>query len=632
LQTSLAVAESFQDTDTIGTVLVSLGRLAQLQNDPTSAINFYQQSASRSPDGIVHLQAQISQLNVLIQQQKFNDAQTLWLQVFPQLSSLPVSRALIDARINLAAHLMQWNGETAPPQTIVAQILAEAIQQAQALGDRHAESYALGNLGNLYERSQQWQEAQRLTEQALLLSQASNAADISYRWQWQLGRILKAQADKMPAPDRNYQTAIAAYTEAVNTLKSIRGDLVAVNIERQFSFQDSVEPIYRELVSLLLSPMPDGQTNPASLEQARQTIEALRLAELDNFFREACLNTNAVQIDQLDPNAAIIYPIILSDRLEVIVRIPQQPLRHYATAVSSTQVENYIIQLRQSVTSRFPSRELRPSLQRFYDWLIRPIAADLATSQVQTLAFILDGALRNVPMSALHDGNQFLVEQYSIALSPGLQLLAPRPIQQQRLSVLAAGITEARQGFSPLPSVANELTEIQSEVSTRILLNQDFTRTSFQQEIANDPAPIVHLATHGQVGSTLEDTFVLTWSDRIDINALNTLLESTELRRPVPIELLVLSACKTATSDRYATLGLAGIAVRSGARSTVASLWSVDDQATSELMIKFYDELVNQNVTKAEALRQAQLSVLRDPNYREHPYFWAPFVLLGNWL
>jgi CHAT domain-containing protein len=142
---------------------------------------------------------------------------------------------------------------------------------------------------------------------------------------------------------------------------------------------------------------------------------------------------------------------------------------------------------------------------------------------------------------------------------------------------------------------------------------------------------VVHLATHGQFSSQADDTFILTWDNRLNAKELDTLLRVTDQSRPNAIELLVLSACQTATGDKRAALGLAGVAVRAGARSTLASLWSIDDKSSALLMSQFYRELVRTEVTKAEALRLAQLSLLQNPRY-QHPRYWAPFVLVGNWL
>jgi CHAT domain-containing protein len=503
----------------------------------------------------------------------------------------------------------------------IAQLLTTAIGQAKSLGDQQAQAYALGSLGGVYEKTHQWSQAQDLTQQALILTQSINAPDISYRWQWQLGRLLKVQGDE--------KGAIAAYTEAVNTLQSLRSELVAINSEVQFSFREGVEPVYREFVSLLLKA--DGtKTNPEQLEQARKVIESLQVAELDNFFRAACLNAKPVKIDAIDRKAAVIYPIILPDRLEVILSLPQQPVRHYATSLPQEQVEQTVKQLREELIKRI-TRKFLPLSQEIYNWLIQPIEAELQASEVQTLVFVLDGSLRNIPMAVLHDGQQYLIEKYGIALTPGLELLASQPLAKSQFKVLTAGLSEARQGFDALPNVEAELKQIQSQVPSEVLLNQQFTKTTIQNQIDAVPFPVIHLATHGQFSSKAEDTFILTWDDRINVNELNNLLRTTDRQRSSPIELLVLSACQTALGDNRAALGIAGVAVRAGARSTLATLWTVDDEATSALMVRFYKELTNSTVTKAEALRRAQQSILLDPKYKQ-PYYWAAYVLVGNWL
>lgn len=207
-------------------------------------------------------------------------------------------------------------------------------------------------------------------------------------------------------------------------------------------------------------------------------------------------------------------------------------------------------------------------------------------------------------------------------------MIDPKPLPREEIKALTVGLSEARQGFAPLSNVPLELKQIQSEVSSQVLLNQEFTSTAFQEELKSSPFPIVHIASHGKFSSKAEETFILTWDDRINVKALDNILQSEPSRSNV-IELLVLSACETATGDKRAALGLAGIAVRAGARSTLATLWSVNDAATANVMSQFYRELANK--TKAEALRRAQLALIQDPTY-QHPVYWAPYVLVGNWL
>lgn len=511
-------------------------------------------------------------------------------------------------------------------QREIAQLLVNATKQARELRDSRAEAYSLGQLGHLYETQNQWSDAQKVTEEALKIAQTIQANDITVSWQWQLGRVLKQQNKRTDA--------IAAYNQAVETLSILRGDLIAMNPEVQFSFREQVEPIYRELVQLLLQDNPNQDT----LRRARAVIEALQLAELNNFFREACLDVRPQQIDQADPNAAIVYSILLPDRLAVILSLPGEPLRYYTPSIASDSktIEKSFDDLFAALNPFIAvSNPLRPN-QQLYDLLIRPIAEDLAQSQVKTLVFVLDGVLRGIPIAALHDGQQYLIEQYSIALSPGLQLLPPRwqrsaaSVPSDQLQTLAGGVSEARQGFSPLPGVVKEVEQISALVPTNVLLNQAFTRTQFEGKVESVPFPIVHLATHGQFSSEAENTFLLTWDGRINVKEFDQLLEGRNRQDRRPIELLILSACQTAAGDKRAALGLAGIAVRSGARSTIATLWSVQDNSTAMLMTQLYEELRQPGITRAEALRRAQLKLLRSTNY-QHPFYWSPFVLVGNW-
>jgi len=404
-----------------------------------------------------------------------------------------------------------------------------------------------------------------------------------------------------------------------------------MNPEVQYDFRETVEPVYREYVDILLSDPNPSQKN---LQQARGAIEDLQLAELDNFFRDACLDTTPVSVEEIDPNAAVLYSIILPDRLTTILSLPGEPLKFYETAVSQGEINDKLRDFRKKVgraTASLP--ELLDQSQQLYDWVIRPLDAALEDSDVETLTFVLDGLLRNIPMAALHDGEQHLIERYSIALTPGMQLLETGERSRDRLTALAAGLSEARHGFSPLIHVPRELENVADEVNpSRQLLNNTFTRTSLAEEIRNFPSPIIHIATHGQFSSQAENTFILAYDTPVNVRELETLLRQRgENGESNILELLVLSACETATGDDRATLGLAGVAVRAGARSTLATLWQVDDAATSLFMSVFYENLGIPGTTKAEALRQAQLSLLENDNYLL-PYFWSAYILVGNWI
>jgi CHAT domain-containing protein len=643
LQRSLALSQKLNSHSDIAASLFSLGNTARSQRKKQAALTYYQQAATTSVTPISKLQARLNQFSLLVDERN-PTAQTLIPEIQSLLTTISPSSKTVYARIDFAQSLMklgsrEWESgsraeETSasarfPTPASIAELLATAVKQSRNLGDKRAEAYAVGNLGSLYEQNQQWQNAQELTQQALVLAQAVNAPDITYRWQWQLGRLLRAQGDP--------PGAIAAYTEAVKTLKSLRNDLVAVNPEIQFNFRDEVEPVYRELVALLLSPQ-SGETPQQNLAQARETIEALQLAELDNFFREACIEAQPVAIDRVvdrdNPTSAVIYPIILPDRLEVILKIPQQPLRHYTIRQPQAQIEQTVERLQQLITEPDRTKDVKSLSQQIYSWLIQPAANELQQSGVKTLVFVPDGVLRNIPMSALYDGQQYLVEKYAIAVSPGLQLVNPKPLPQGELKALTAGLSvpPANFPFPPLPAVRLEFNLIQQAgVATSELLDRAFTSKSLATKIDSRPFNVVHLATHGQFSSQAENTFILAADGPINVRKFDDLLR-TGTRRPDALELLVLSACETAIGDRHAALGLAGIAVRAGARSTLASLWQIDDEATAIFIGEFYKQLAKAKHTRAEALRQAQLTLMKNyPNYRR-PGYWAAYVLVGNWL
>jgi len=704
IEKSLAIAQAENSPEDISAAYLMLGNISkdrankaqersetrEVQGNFQQADEYYQQAADNATTSNAKIEAQLNQLSLLgDREEEFTEEQwELLAEIRDTIEQLPLSSTAISARINWARMVMeQENRINVSPQDI-AQQLTLALQQARELKEPRAEAYALGQLGELRLEYGQLEQAEENTRQALIVAQSIGASDVVYRFQWQLAQILKEQGKSAGA--------VAAYENAVNNLDILRNDLVSVNRDVQFSFRDSVEPIYREFVSLLLS---EEDTSQQDIAKARKIIESLQEAELVNFFQENCLTASPVEIDQIDSKAGVISPIVLKDRIEVIVTLPdpeaESPesgvrLLHKSVPLPPDEEQTYFIdtfaKLREAVAPRVsvdPNRGVNeevesdksettdsepkeseeratigvegatpgkpedylPLAQKVYDWLIRPIEQDIANSGVETLVFILDAPLLNLPMAALYDGRQYLIEKYAIAFTPSLQLLESQPLERGELTALKAGIsktpppvelasTNKPLQFSQLPNVQTELDKIQSQVPGELIVNEEFTNKAIQKAIGSAPFPVVHLATHGLFSSTPEDTFILTWEDTLNIDQLNQLLRGREEGQEKPIELLVLSACQTATGDRRAALGLAGVAVKAGARSTLATLWVVNDAATAELMIDFYQELnQDKTISKAQALRRAQISMIKGDNTeRQKPYYWAPFVLVGNWL
>ncbi|MFQ4141123.1 CHAT domain-containing protein [Chlorogloeopsis sp. ULAP02] len=662
LEHSLKLVQKLNSAEEQAATYLSIGNTAKTlaeservrrrrENYDQKALDAYSQVVKLSKSAITRQQAQLNQLSLLLKLKRFSEAEALWTSLNSQLSNLPPSRTGIYQQINLAQSLVKLAqtenfqlkaNSQLPTFNDIDQILTRSAAQAKSLGDNQAEAYALGNRGALYERGgnkEDLSQAATFTNQALSKVSSLEAPQISYQYFWQLGRIRKAQQE---IPD-----AIAAYTKAYNALQSLRSDLVAVNPEVQFSFRDTVEPIYRQLVELeleyadSLKKAGKNEESQKRITQARDVIESLQLAEINNFFREACVEANPRNIDEIDASAAVIYPIILPDRLEVILSLPNKSPQLYTTKITKPELDKTVEQMQRFL--RVPQSDIEESLpyyQTVYNWLIRPLEKDLASSKAKTLVFVLDGELRNIPMAVLHDGKNYLLEKYAIALTPGLQLFNPKPLADIRIQALTAGLSQVRndlpahEGFEPLPNVPLELERIKKlGISTKSLLDNQFTSKEIQTEIDGSTFPIVHLATHAQFSSNAEDTFILFWDRRINVKQLGNLLQDNTLKPRRQIELLVLSACETAIGDQRAALGLAGVAVRSGARSTLATLWSVQDESTAKFMGELYSQLEQAKQTKlnkAQALQQAQLTLLKDKQY-SNPHFWAPFVVVGNW-
>lgn len=659
LQKSLVIIEENQYTTEKSKSLIMLGHIQRAlanqsaaiedreraQTRRQEAINTYQQAASISTS-TNKAQAELNQLELLIESGEWSQASRLVSTLETQISNLIPNRENIYLQINYTKNflcLKQQDAHCLNPNSAnlsnvdesdiqkSLQALEETAAIAIKLQDEQTHSYILGLLGRIYEGSQNSEAATEYTQAALYTSWQAQAPELSYQWQWQQGRILKAQNQN--------ETAKVAYEQTINTLKSLRQEIVSISPEIQFTFRESIEPIYRDYVDLLL-PV-NTEVSAKNLETARETIDSLQLAELENFFRLVCLDAKPVVIDEIaeqkDPTAAIIYPILLNDRFEIILKLPQENLRRYTTLYTNpidTRGEiEAIVERLSSLSLRQPnSLEILPVAQQLYDWLLRPIQADLADHQIKTLIFVLDSALRNVPMSILNDGNKYLVEDYDIALIPSLQLIDPQPFQTEQLIALLGGISQARDNFLPLPNVPAELEEIRQKIPEdgTNLLDETLAIDNLQEQLNQVPYSIVHLATHGKFSSQPEETFVLIWDQRLNADDINNLL-SSRINDLGGIELLVLSACETLEGDSRASLGLAGVAIRAGARSTLATLWQINDQTTSIFMNEFYSALLDPTLSKAGALSRAQRKLLHNPNYQS-PYYWAPYVLVGNWL
>jgi filamentous hemagglutinin family protein len=342
------------------------------------------------------------------------------------------------------------------------------------------------------------------------------------------------------------------------------------------------------------------------------------------------------------------------DQLEIImVTAEGRPIRHRIPEATRAKVLQVAEEFRDRVANPRERHRNRyfASAQQLYQWLIAPIQAELQAEKIQNLAFILDSGLRTIPIAALHDGQQFLVEQYSLGLMPSFTLTDTRYADLRQLKVLVAGASQFTD-LPPLPAVASEIAAItQAGWPGEVLFNTDFTLQNLKSERQQQPFGIIHLATHGEFNSGgLNNSFIQLWDTKLRLDQIRQLGWNNP-----PVELLVLSACNTATGDETVELGFAGIAAQAGAKSTLASIWLVSDAGTLGLMAEFYHQLQRMPI-RSQALQQAQIAMLRgqvkltsgqlqwtggtvalpsslqaapDQTFA-HPYYWSGFTMIGS--
>ncbi|MDJ1176317.1 CHAT domain-containing protein [Roseofilum capinflatum] len=354
-------------------------------------------------------------------------------------------------------------------------------------------------------------------------------------------------------------------------------------------------------------------------------------------------------LQQFQHQTALVYPFIVADRLEIMVIFADRPPIRRTVPVSQSELEQKIAEFRTVVTRKYPLPRVKSVGQQLYEWLVQPIEQDLHQAGIEALVYAPDGQLRYLPLSALYDGEDWLIQHFEInhITATSLQNFAPQTHRERK--ILAGAFTQGnyqvqvgdRQfDFSGLPFAQKEVQNlIQRFPEHTTLWNQDFNRDATLPEL--QAHQIIHLATHAAfVKGEPEESFILLGNgDRIT-------LRDIEHWNLSDVDLIVLSACQTAIGEILGNgeeiLGLGYQVQKAGAKAAIATLWKVDDQGTQVLMDEFYQLLdTDVSITLAQALRQAQISLIEaqlpaagnvDPTSFQHPYYWAPFILIGNGL
>lgn len=663
----LSAAKWIPSVDTSG-ILLSLGSTRQdiykqaqnkyyLIEEPVfrkEFVNFIQQQAVESLDTyqqvihtpnaltVVKLQAQLHRLSLLLDfdkwlavesnsgntklaslrsiiTQQIQPAVALLLKNHSAFSQLPASYS-IYTKLNFAKSLNKIPDQQF--HSLAIEYAESALQTAKSTNSQRLQSESFGTLGKL-----KLEQSQAYFEEALGLAQSVQAWDLAYQWQQELGILYKEQG--------KYKEALQAYSAAIENVTQVRNNLLSTNTDLQFSFKEKVEPLYRDYMRLLLA-----DSNP-NLSRVIQTNERLQIAELENYLQ--CGRLDLVALNDLKNLASIpsvIHIIDLGNSIEVVVQSPDKSVHHHS--VDPNLVKVHADHLLQTLQARnFPNTKNQVILdysQALYNSLIAPIKRYLPPNG--TLVFTLDTSFQSLPMGLLHDGKDYLLKHYNIAETLGSKVRQPKLLPKKQLRALIAGLSKSSPSFkaanthdslTEMPSVLQEVANVKEQTNSSVLLlNEEFTYKRFLKEVNTESFPIIHLTTHAQFSSVPQLTMFFSWDKPINLLEFDSLLKQKNQINEDTIELLVLSACQTAKGNKRSALGIAGIAAQAGARSTVATLWRVDDNSTALLMKEFYKELKD-GKTKADALRLAQLSLLSNPDY-SHPYYWAGFLLIGGWL
>ncbi|HEU4686042.1 MAG TPA: CHAT domain-containing protein [Nitrospira sp.] len=633
LNQALEIAQSERNDRLVAAIKndLGLGHISRLQYQ--EALDLFLASQQQAMTAGDRRLAVVAQINASRAAWKLNqpEAARNWLdRALDQLKDFEPSHDKASGliRVGLGYHQLvsALPSMSSPLLLRAAGVFVEAAGAAEAIGDQRMISYAEGYLGHLYETEHRYDEALLLTRRAVFSAQKANAPESLYRWQWQLGRIL-ADMGKL-------DEAIQAYVNATETLQPIRLEVASAMSVSSLSSEEAVRGMFYEFADLLLqraSLTADPKAADPYLRSARDAIEAYKAAELRDYFRDECvdaLQAHLTKLDTISPTTAVVYPIVFPDRTELLVSLPTG-LTRVSVPIAARDLTREVRTFRRLVEKR-TTREYLPHAQQVYDWMIRPIESELIRLKIRTLVFVPDGVLRTIPFSALHDGTSFLIQKYAVALTPSLSLTDPRPLDRNNIRFLAGGLTQSVQGFPALPYVAEEVDAVRTLYQADQLLNQQFKTLRLEQELRESRYGVLHIATHGKFSSDANNSFLLTFDGKLTMNTLDRLIGLFRFRKE-PLELLTLSACQTAIGDDRAALGLAGVAIKAGARSALATLWFINDEASAALLAEFYRQLRDPSLSKAEAMQRAQVRLLQDRVY-EHPAYWSPFLLLNNWL
>jgi len=546
------------------------------------------------------------------------------------------------------------------------QMLQTAIENAEHIQDKYALSQAYGFMAAFYElkadltkanepqKSQLYQKALTFNRQALLAARQADEAiplqlanatqttcpdsiistpELHYRWHQQQGRVLHkiGQLDE----------AIIHVQKALTNLLYIQKQLTSTGYHVAHSFEETIKPIYDELISVYTEKLIQAPHNQVIIDKLADILESYKISEYNHYYQlSPCINPDFLSKKvELPKDTAVIYPFLNKQQaLFILVKTHKTAQLVFSDhqAQSGNPLDFLIKKLikQLSKTGLSGKNRFQPPAEKLYHLLISPIIAVL-TPEIKNLIIIPNENFRIMPFAALYDGQQFLFEQYNLATALSLNsidLAQPKSLKAKDGAILLGGISEGIKEYSAMPTVVEELKTIEQLYFNKAVLkiNDMFTYKVLNENIQNTAFSILHFSTHGKFEKEVERSYLLTYDGLLQMPAFRNLITNRDTQ--MPLELITLSACQTAVGNPKAALGLAGIALNTGAKSALASLWRVNARSTTLLITEFYKALnQDDSVSKIQALQAAQKVVQNTPEFA-HPHYWSGFILIGNWL
>lgn len=681
LRRSLAIAKQRKDLRAQSSILSNIGLAYRRLKEIDKALDSYFQAFQLALD-TGDLGSQSVTLNnlasIAIEEKQYDDAMD-FLQ-----KSLVVTRKVGDrvteaTILNNIGLVSKYQGK--PNQAFAT--YQQSLQLDRQTGNRRGESIALGNMGGLMAEQGRMEFAIYFYKLSVNVRESirkdirSLSREDQNAFKQSVSDIYRGLANMLLEQGRVMEALqvldLLKVQELQDYLQDVKGnDITAQGIELLpqeqalskliAEVESQANSFNNELDSLRKLPNPNDTQQARIAEISKIQLEAnQKLVSLfdssnvktieknlqqnaiaDNLKLKAYLSLqerlkSLIQTAQFPQRTALFYPLILGDRLELVLFIPDTPPIHRTIKISQTDLQSAIATFRTDLQDA-NSFDVQDSGKKLYEWMIKPIAADLQKHQIQTIIYAPDGQLRYIPLAALYDGKQWLIENYAINHITAINLFRLGSQTAFKPNVIAAAFSEGKYefnvgtqkfAFTGLPFAGKEVENLGAIIpNTTKLFNSSFQRNEIIEPKSS--YNIIHLATHAAfVSGKPEESFILLGNgDRLSLR------EIQNLKMPA-VDLVVLSACQTALGGVVGggeeILGFGYQMQRTGAKAAIASLWTVSDGGTQALMDIFYGELQKEKFSKVESLRQAQLSLIRNPKSEfKHPYYWSAFILIGN--